>query len=107
MSKITVENRGKRPRFFPESGNDEQMSMILELMSEVWIVRERMFALEQVAAEAGLPLAEKLENWQPSDAQAKELDTQRNRALLRLTMCRACTSAGHSMPPQWQKTVNN
>jgi hypothetical protein len=81
MSKITVENRGKRPRFFPESGNDEQMSMILELMSEVWIVRERMFALEQVAAEAGLPLAEKLENWQPSDAQAKELDTQRNRMI--------------------------
>lgn len=81
MSKISVENRGKRPNFFPESGVDQQMSMILELMSEVWIMRERMYALEQVAADAGLPLGEKLENWQPSEAQAQELDEQRNRMI--------------------------
>ena len=81
MSKISLENRGKRPNFFPDSGADQQMSMILELMSEVWIMRERMYALEQVAAEAGLPLGEKLENWEPSEAQAVELDEQRNRMI--------------------------
>jgi septation ring formation regulator EzrA len=68
-----MENRGKRPRF--------SVSMMLELMSEVWVMRERMYALEKVVEEAGLPVAEKLEAWQPNEAEAKELDEQRNRMI--------------------------
>ena len=77
MAGIPTESRGKRPRFFPEAGTDETISMILELMSEVWVVRERLFALEQVAAEQGIDLAGGIENWQPDETQAQALDTQR------------------------------
>ena len=77
MSQIPMDPKGKRPRFFPTDGKDELVSMMLELMSEVWIVRERLYALEAVVEEAGLSVAERLEAWDPSEDQAKELDNQR------------------------------
>ena len=79
MSRIAMESQGKRPRFFPESGADETVSMMLELMSEVWVVRERLYALEKVAADAGLDLAGRIAAWQPDEQEARELDEQRQK----------------------------
>ncbi len=79
MSEIPMNSGGKRPRFFPAAGADESVSMMLELMSEVWAVRERLYALEKVAEEAGLPLAERVEAWRPDEQQAAELDEQRQK----------------------------
>ena len=77
MSEIPMDPKGKRPRFFPNEGTDESVSMMLELMSEVWVMRERLYALESVVEDAGLPIAEKLAAWRPTKAQAIELDEQR------------------------------
>jgi len=77
MTEIPMEGSGKRARFFPASGADESVSMMLELMSEVWVMRERIYALEQVAAESGLQLTEGIEAWRPSADQAEYLDQQR------------------------------
>ena len=74
-----MESQGKRPRSFPESGADETVSMMLELMSEVWVVRERLYALEKVAADAGLDLTGKIAAWQPDEQEAAELDEQRQK----------------------------
>jgi hypothetical protein len=79
MTRIAMESQGKRPRFFPESGADETVSMLLELMSELWVVRERLYALEQVAAEHGLELTQGIEAWQPDQEQAAALDAERAR----------------------------
>ena len=79
MSEIPMDPKGKRPRFFPESGADESVTMILELMSEVWVVKERLYALEKVVEDAGLSVADQLEAWKPTDEQAGELDEQRKR----------------------------
>jgi len=79
MSQIPLDSSGKRPRFFPESGADESVSMMLELMSEIWAMRERMYALEQVAAESGLQLTEGIEAWRPSADEAEYLDQQRQK----------------------------
>ncbi len=68
-----MQSDGKRPRFFPESGADEMVSMMLELMSEVWVLRERMYALEQVAADRGIELTAGIEAWQPDAQQAEQL----------------------------------
>lgn len=72
MSRIKMQSDGKRPRFFPESGADEMVSMMLELMSEVWVLKERLYVLEQVATEQGLDLANGIENWQPDAQQIEE-----------------------------------
>ncbi|NND53429.1 MAG: hypothetical protein HKN56_00475 [Gammaproteobacteria bacterium] len=78
MSRIKMQSEGKRPRFFPESGADEMMSMMLELMSEVWVLKERVYAVEQVAAENGLDLPAGVEAWQPTEAQAAKLAVERD-----------------------------
>ena len=77
MSRIPLQSDGKRPRFFAESGTDETISMLLELMSELWTVKERLYALERAAEEAGLDLTSRIEAWQPSDSQSAELDDSR------------------------------
>ena len=77
MSRIKMQSDGKRARFFPESGTDEMMSMMLELMSEVWVLRERMYAIEQVAAQNGLDLPAGVEAWQPSAEQSEQLQDER------------------------------
>lgn len=81
MTTISMDARGKRPRFFPESSTDETISMLLELMSELWTVKERLYALEQVATDAGLDLHARVERWQPSETQAEELDAARSRMI--------------------------
>lgn len=81
MSRINMDSRGRRPRFFPAAGADEMMSMLLELASEVWTVKERLYVVEKAAAEAGLDLSERIETWRPSDEQAAELEAQRKQML--------------------------
>jgi len=75
--RIPMQARGKRPHFFPDSSADETVTMILELMSEVWALRERMYALERVAEDSGLELTSKIEEWRPDEQQAAALDEQR------------------------------
>ena len=70
MSKIAMQTRGKRPRFFAEAGSDETVSMLLELAAELWTVKERLYALERAAADAGVELTSRIEAWQPSEAEA-------------------------------------
>ena len=81
MSRIPMQTRGKRPRFFSESGTDETMSMLLELMAELWTVKERLYAVEQAAGDAGLDLTSRIEAWQPSKTQAAELDDARQQMI--------------------------
>ena len=81
MSKIAMQTRGKRPRFFAEAGSDETVSMLLELAAELWTVKERLYALERAAADAGVELTSRIEAWQPSEAEAGELDGARQRMI--------------------------
>jgi hypothetical protein len=42
------------------------------------VLRERVYAIEDVAAGKGLPLREMVEKWQPSPAQTQELAKMRH-----------------------------
>lgn len=81
MSKIAMQTRGKRPRFFAEPGSDETVSMLLELAAELWTVKERLYALERAAADAGVELTSRIETWQPSESEARELDGARQQMI--------------------------
>lgn len=85
MSRIKMQHDGKRARFFPESGADEMVSMMLELMSEVWVLRERMYAIEQVAAANGLDLPAGVAAWQPDEQQAEQLAAGRSNFIANVT----------------------
>ena len=73
MNRIPLEHRGKRPRFFAAHGVDELVSAVLELTSEVSVLRQRMFVLERVAADAGLDLGARIEAYQPSAEERAEM----------------------------------
>ena len=85
MSRIKMDTEGKRARFFPEAGTDETVSMMMEMMSELWVLRERLYALEKVAADKGLNLTDGIENWQPSAQETEDLAYARTQMIGNIT----------------------
>ena len=51
--------------------------VILNLMHELWVVKDRSVMLEQALAEAGVDVAEKVDRMQPDPALAERLDAER------------------------------
>jgi hypothetical protein len=77
-SRIPKQHRGKRPRFFQTHGMDEMMSMVLELTSELWIIKKRLYLLEKVAGKAGVALTPGIEHYELNEAEIIELDAMRS-----------------------------
>lgn len=75
--RIPMSHRGKRPRFFSASGTDELMSMVLELTAELWVVKKRLYLLERVAGQAGVPLTPQIEAYELDAGEVAELDERR------------------------------
>jgi hypothetical protein len=75
--RIPLNHRGKRPRFFSASGTDELMSMVLELTAELWVVKKRLYLLERVAGQAGVPLTPQIEAYELDEGEVAELDERR------------------------------
>jgi len=76
--RIPLNHRGKRPRFFSTSGTDELMSMVLELTAELWVVKKRLYLLERVAGQAGVPLTPQIEAYELNEGEVAELDARRS-----------------------------
>jgi hypothetical protein len=53
---------------------DELMSMVLELTSELWIIKKRLYLLERVAAKEGVALTPGIENYALNEEEVRELD---------------------------------
>lgn len=81
MSRIPMQHRGKRPRFFAAEGMDELVSMVLELTAEVWVVKKRLYLLERVAGDQGVELTPGIEGYELSDTEIRELDELRSRLI--------------------------
>lgn len=63
---------------------DGMMRMMLELASEVWVLRDRFSVLESLLAERGTLTAADLDAYQPGEDLAQQLDTQRAAFVRRL-----------------------
>jgi hypothetical protein len=70
---LPVDAAGRRPAFFAQDGVDQILTMVLELATELWVLRERVFVIEAVAAEHGLPLKATVEGYALTEAQRAEL----------------------------------
>ena len=80
-NRIPLAHRGKRPRFFDGQGMDELMSMVLELTAELWVVKKRLYLLERVAGQSGVPLTPNIEGYALDEVEVAELDAQRRRLI--------------------------
>ena len=67
----------QRVAFFDRDGTDQLLSIVLELATELWTIRERLFVLEAVSAAQGQPMAEAIEAYRPTPEQAAELARMR------------------------------
>jgi hypothetical protein len=74
---LPLDAAGKRPTFFPETGVDELLSMVLELAAELWVVRERLYRVEAVAETKAPGFTDLVESTPLSAAQAAELARMR------------------------------
>jgi hypothetical protein len=68
-----------RPRFFADPAVDRLTSVILQLASEVWVLNERIGALESIAADKGVVTLAEIVNYAPDAAQSQRLDAARDR----------------------------
>ncbi len=73
ISPCRIDAAGRRPTFFSQDGVDQILTMVLELATELWVLCERVFVIESVAAEHGLPLKTAVESYALSEAQRAEL----------------------------------
>ncbi|MEM8984577.1 MAG: hypothetical protein AAGC71_16305 [Pseudomonadota bacterium] len=86
MSKrLPISAKGTRPRFFDADGVDELLSMVLELTSEVAVLRERQYITERVLADSGIDIRDKIDAYQPDARESADLDALRDRLLTTVT----------------------
>jgi hypothetical protein len=70
---LPLDAAGRRPAFFSQDGVDQLLTMVLELATELWVLRERVFVIEAAAADHGLPLKTAVETYALSAEQSAEL----------------------------------
>lgn len=81
MTSLPLDASGRRNAFFTEDGVDQLVSMMLELATELWVLRERVYVMEAVAEQKGLPLRQAVEAYRPSEQEQAELTAMRARML--------------------------
>lgn len=96
MSRIPMQHRGKRPRMFTTPGMDEMVSISLELMAEVWVLKKRLYLLERTAGDAGLELSPGIENYSLSEAEVAELDAMRHRMISNVLRSLEANNVAHT-----------
>jgi hypothetical protein len=74
----------KRQGFFESESIDQLLSMMLELATELWVVRERLYVLERAAEQLGVPLAATMEKYRFTEEEDRELTAMRRRMLTEL-----------------------
>jgi len=90
--------KGKRMRFFDAQGIDELVSICLGLAQEMWVLKERQSALEDIISKNKLVLEDELENHTFSHDQRTKLDEERQHYIDRIffTLREEAESLSHS-----------
>ncbi len=82
--RLPAETRGKRPQFFDDPAIDQMMTFMLELTTEVAVLRERIDTMERLLDSNGSVTRADIEAFQPSPAVAAERDAWREAYLKRV-----------------------
>jgi hypothetical protein len=63
QTKLRDTVKGKQYRFFDAQGVDELVSISMQLAQELWVVKERLAAVEAAAAKKGVLLGDDVEGY--------------------------------------------
>lgn len=90
MPKDDVEKRplnpikGRNPHFFDDPNTDRLLTMVMELASELSVMRDRLDTHERLAARKGVYSEQDIEDFEPTDEEAKARAAWRDRFLDRI-----------------------
>ena len=77
-------SKGKRPSFFDDPAIDQMMTFIVELTTEVSVLRDRLNTMEHVLEESGAMSREAIESFRPGESLEEERMEQRKAFLERV-----------------------
>ncbi len=64
--------------------NDTTFQVVLNLMNELWVVKDRAALLEKVLADSGIDVADKVDLLQPDEATEAALQQERKAFIARV-----------------------
>ena len=82
--KLPGQTRNKRPSFFEDASIDQMMTFLLELTTEVGVLRERLDTVERLLDERGSVTRAAIEAYQPPPAVEAERAAWREQYLKRV-----------------------
>jgi len=82
--RLPRQTKGKRPHFFEDPSIDQMMTFLLELTTEVAVLRERLDTVERLLDTKGSVTRAAIEAYQPDAAVEQERATWRDAYLKRV-----------------------
>ncbi len=77
MTELPLAAAGRRQAFFKADGVDQLVSMVLELATELWTLRQRLYIAERAIEGQSRPLPELIEAYRLSPLEHAELEKMR------------------------------
>jgi hypothetical protein len=99
VTEIPLAQKGKRPSFFDESAVDQIVAMMLEIMAELWVVKERVRTLEKVLDDEGIAAKEKIETCTFSAAEVADLEGERRKFIETIMRSLEANFVDHASEP--------
>jgi hypothetical protein len=87
--KLPRVSKGKRPVFFDDPSMDQMVTLVLELLTEVMVLRDRQDSLERLLAKRGQLSLEEIRSFIPAPEEELERKAERDalvKRVLRLHM---------------------
>ena len=82
--KVPFTAKGYRPTFFDDPVNDRLVAMMMSMITEMWVMRERLDTVEAKKKKKGVFLEQDIENFEPSPERAEERERMRQELLDRI-----------------------
>jgi len=101
--------KGSRPYFFEDPEIDKLLAMLLALVGEVSVMRDRQDTLERLIVESGTISLDEIEQYKPSDTVLAARDERRDQYLkqiLRIVDIDNSAMKQNDLSPDWQRVID-
>jgi len=101
--------KGSRPYFFEDPAVDKLLAMLLALVGEVSVMRDRQDTLERLIVESGTISLDEIEQYQPSDTVLAARDERRDQFLTQILRILDIDTSGmrqNDLSPDWQRIID-
>jgi len=108
--KLQKHAKGSRPYFFEDPTVDKLLAMLLALVGEVSVMRDRQDTLERLVVESGIISLNEIEHYQPSETTLAERDERRDQYLkqiFRIVDIDTNDMRQNDLSPDWQCVIDS